>query len=62
MSDDPRCCGSGHCMIDEAGRCWCGQQWDGVQMCSPQTRELVKAAMPTEVLGDMPNAQLPSHQ
>jgi len=29
MTDDPRCCGSGTCIIDPEGRCWCGQQWDG---------------------------------
>jgi hypothetical protein len=28
MTDDPRCCGSGTCIIDLKGRCWCGQQWD----------------------------------
>ncbi len=33
MTDDPRCCGSGTCLIDAEGRCWCGQQWDGVKMC-----------------------------
>ncbi len=33
MSEDPRCCGSGTCIIDTAGRCWCGQQWDGHKMC-----------------------------
>jgi hypothetical protein len=32
MSEDPRCCGSGTCIIDPAGRCWCGQQWDGQKM------------------------------
>ena len=32
MSEDPRCCGSGTCIIDTEGRCWCGQQWDGQQM------------------------------
>jgi hypothetical protein len=35
MTDDPRCCGSGTCLIDAEGRCWCGQQWDGQQMCLP---------------------------
>lgn len=35
MTDDPRCCGSGHCIIDAQGRCWCGQQWDGQKMCHP---------------------------
>jgi hypothetical protein len=29
MKDDPRCCGSGTCIIDPEGRCWCGQQWEG---------------------------------
>ncbi len=33
MTEDPRCCGSGTCIIDNHGRCWCGQQWDGQKMC-----------------------------
>jgi len=32
MSEDPRCCGSGTCIIDTEGHCWCGQQWDGQKM------------------------------
>lgn len=36
MSEDPRCCGSGVCIIDPEGRCWCGQQWDGQKMGPPQ--------------------------
>ena len=33
MSDiDKRCCGSGVCIINEAGECWCGQRWDGSKM------------------------------
>ena len=35
MTIDPRCCGSGTCIVDAAGRCWCGQQWDGEKMCNP---------------------------
>ena len=35
MTEDPRCCGSGTCIIDPTGRCWCGQQWDGDKMCFP---------------------------
>lgn len=35
MQDDERCCGTGTCLIDAQGRCWCGQQWDGVAMCLP---------------------------
>ncbi len=33
MTEDPRCCGSGTCIIDDEGRCWCGQRWDGEKMC-----------------------------
>lgn len=32
MNEDPRCCGSGTCIIDTEGRCWCGQQWNGQKM------------------------------
>ena len=40
MNDDPRCCGSGTCIIDLQGRCWCGQQWDGEKMCqTPLTHQ-----------------------
>lgn len=35
MTEDTRCCGSGTCIIDAQGRCWCGQQWDGQAMCRP---------------------------
>ena len=35
MNEDPRCCGTGTCIIDPEGRCWCGQQWDGEKMCRP---------------------------
>ncbi len=30
---DQRCCGSGTCIINPQGVCWCGQQWDGTKMC-----------------------------
>jgi hypothetical protein len=35
MEEEERCCGSGTCIIDTQGRCWCGQQWDGQKMCVP---------------------------
>jgi hypothetical protein len=35
MQDDERCCGTGTCIIDAEGRCWCGQQWNGERMCMP---------------------------
>ena len=33
--DDTRCCGTGTCIINSAGACWCGQRWDGEKMCFP---------------------------
>jgi hypothetical protein len=35
MAQDPRCCGSGTCIINAEGECWCGQKWDGTKMCQP---------------------------
>ena len=35
MNEDPRCCGSGTCIIDTEGWCWCGQRWDGDKLCRP---------------------------
>jgi hypothetical protein len=41
MLDDERCCGTGTCIINAEGYCWCGQKWDGEKMCFPdrQTQE-----------------------
>jgi len=38
MTDDLRCCGSGTCLINADGYCWCGQRWDGEKMCTPPTQ------------------------
>jgi hypothetical protein len=35
MSIDERCCGSGTCIINSQGECWCGHRWDGEKMCAP---------------------------
>ena len=35
MVEDERCCGTGTCLINAEGLCWCGQQWDGQTMCRP---------------------------
>lgn len=42
MSEDPRCCGTGTCIINSQGECWCGQRWDGQKMCfqKPLDQEL----------------------
>lgn len=36
MIDDERCCGTGTCIINAQGYCWCGQKWDGQKMCFPE--------------------------
>jgi hypothetical protein len=51
MHDDPRCCGSGTCIIDAEGRCWCGQQWDGQKMCHAP---LLSADEPADEPADKP--------
>lgn len=33
MVEDERCCGTGTCLINAEGQCWCGQRWDGQKMC-----------------------------
>ena len=38
MQEDERCCGTGTCILDAQGLCWCGQQWDGLKMCQPAMR------------------------
>jgi hypothetical protein len=35
MRNDSRCCGTGTCLINADGDCWCGQRWDGEKMCMP---------------------------
>jgi hypothetical protein len=56
MNEDPRCCGSGTCIIDAEGRCWCGQQWDGQKMGhaplvrteNPASSDAAQAPRPTD--------------
>jgi hypothetical protein len=55
MTDDERCCGTGTCMIDAEGRCWCGQQWNGDTMCAPQLD-----GQPSEPTPDMADTQAPA--
>jgi len=49
MSEDPRCCGTGTCIINAQGVCWCGQVWDGEKMCRPSasTNEALEEASNT---------------
>ena len=42
MTEDVRCCGTGTCIINDEGVCWCGQQWDGEKMCFPKPTALAR--------------------
>jgi hypothetical protein len=43
MNDDERCCGTGTCIINPEGYCWCGQKWDGSKMCFPEPKRFSHA-------------------
>ena len=43
MTEDLRCCGTGTCLINAEGVCWCGQRWDGEKMCWPDKSHSVEA-------------------
>ncbi len=53
MVDDERCCGTGTCIINAEGYCWCGQKWDGQKMCFPdrQAQQPAPAADLAETAG-----------
>lgn len=60
MNEDPRCCGSGTCIIDADGRCWCGQQWDGATMCRAPSSEGGAADPASDPAADGSVAVLPA--
>ena len=39
MTTDTRCCGTGTCLINPEGLCWCGQRWNGDEMCDPGSEQ-----------------------
>ena len=43
---DNRCCGSGVCIINDEGECWCGQVWDGEKMAAPALKLKVQVSDP----------------
>lgn len=55
MNDDPRCCGSGTCIIDAEGRCWCGQQWNGHEMAAAPLAPCSPAGTPGQAHGVDPD-------
>ena len=46
--EDERCCGTGTCIINAEGYCWCGQKWDGEKMCFPDRQESNATNAPPE--------------
>ena len=53
--EDKRCCGSGTCIINAEGVCWCGQRWDGEKMISANSdnkkpKKLIKASMESSIV------------
>ncbi|MBC7548482.1 MAG: hypothetical protein H7224_07545 [Polaromonas sp.] len=61
MDDDIRCCGTGTCLINAEGLCWCGQHWDGTQMCfAPKPSATESTALSGNVEEKKPVNKLPS--
>ncbi len=54
---DTRCCGSGVCIINDAGECWCGQVWDGEKMSAPSLN-LMKRKLRDPDLSQEPSQDL----
>ena len=46
--EDERCCGTGTCIINAEGYCWCGQKWNGTTMCFPEPDEPSKTPVSTQ--------------
>ena len=65
MTEDLRCCGTGTCLINAEGVCWCGQRWDGTKMCFPDKPHSSETALHPDTLtknvnsGAIPAAPLP---
>lgn len=63
MSEDPRCCGTGTCIINAEGLCWCGQRWDGEKMCfapEPVPASSSSASGPDAANGSAAHAATPA--
>ena len=61
MVEDERCCGTGTCLINAEGLCWCGQQWDGQVMCRPGSVAQPDAAQRNAVHDAVQPPELPPH-
>ena len=60
VKNDERCCGSGTCIIDAKGACWCGQQWDGEKMVqTPLAKPPEPDALPAHTGPALPDLHSP---
>ena len=60
MSEDPRCCGTGTCIINSDGVCWCGQAWDGEKMSMPKamkSNDTVEDKKTVGIVTDRPDSR-----
>mgnify|MGYP000054627917 FL=1 len=53
---DKRCCGSGVCIINQAGECWCGQVWDGEKMSAPPLMAVKSQSTDSELENPKPES------
>ena len=61
MTEDLRCCGTGTCLINADGFCWCGQRWDGAKMCFPEKQSTADAVKQgASPAGPQPDPNLPN--
>ena len=57
MAEDLRCCGTGTCLINAEGVCWCGQRWDGTKMCfADKQPHGIQAALQVKAPGENSSA------
>ena len=62
MTEDLRCCGTGTCLINADGFCWCGQLWDGEKMGFPNKKIPVENTMlGATPAAPQPGPSLPNH-
>jgi hypothetical protein len=54
IMEDERCCGTGTCIINPEGYCWCGQKWDGEKMSFPDPSAPAKADEKASAQADPP--------